>query len=596
MPKAYSYIRMSTERQLKGDSLRRQAEASRLYAQSQGLELDEEFSLKDLGVSAFRGANLREGALGKFLDAVKKGAIERGSYLLVESFDRLSRENLDNALSLFLDITKNGINLVTLADGKLYEAGKTEFSALIYSIVVMSRAHEESLMKSQRLSAAWSAKRGRIRAQKLTAQAPKWLRLSADKSTFEIDEKRAQIVRQVFDHCIKGMGNYAIVTKLNRDGVPPFGRGRGWQTSSINKLLTTRAVLGEFQPKRMQDGIAVPEGDPISDYFPSIVDEGVFLRAQAARALRRVGGSGRKGRQFANLFSGIARCGYCGSSMHYVNKGSGPKGGTYLVCNSARRRSGCGASAWRYDAIEIAILSHIQIAELQPATDDSDLVKARVAASNLLTEVTERRRIAESQRETTFELLARNRTEFLMQKFEAIERDIADLDEKIRSAKLSADEAAAEISQFYESKDAIKSLIALLQDGPAETRFELRSNVAARLRGLVAELSVYSDGSKPLGADAKRFPMSETWPDRRFFLIESRDGDRMFVVPNSENPYLADGRFQYFGQPGQPKEWKLKTGDRASVDGEYVVVSSEMFELSEDEFDRFKQHYSGDQL
>lgn len=594
MPKAYSYIRMSTERQLKGDSLRRQAEASRLYAQSHGLELDEEFSLKDLGISAFRGANLREGALGKFLDAVKKGRIERGSYLLVESFDRLSRETLDNALPLFLDITKNGINLVTLADGKLYEAGKTEFSALIYSIVVMSRAHEESLMKSQRLSAAWSAKRGRIRDQKLTAQAPKWLRLSADRSTFEIDEKRVQIVRQVFDDCIKGMGNYAIVTKLNRDGVPPFGRGRGWQTSSINKLLTARAVLGEFQPKRMQSGVAIPDGELVPDYFPAIVEEGVFFRAQAARALRRISGSGRKGKQFANLFSGIAKCGYCGSPMHYVNKGVGPKGGTYLVCTSARRHSGCEASAWRYDAIEIAILSHLQIAELQPATGDSDLIKTKVSASNLLTELVERKRIAESQRETTFDLLARNRTEFLMQKFEAIEREISDLAERVRRAKLAVEAAESEVSQFYESKDAIKGLIALLQDERTQARFELRSNVAARLRGLVAELSVYGDGSKPLGVEARQIPMFDRWPDRRFFSIKSREGDRMYVFPNHADPYLADGRFLHFEQPRMSAKREIMSDDNAGVGRGYAVVASETFELSENEFRLFKQRYSDD--
>src|SRR4051812_34660586 len=40
-PKAYSYIRMSTEGQLQGDSLRRQTDRSRLYALEHGLELDE---------------------------------------------------------------------------------------------------------------------------------------------------------------------------------------------------------------------------------------------------------------------------------------------------------------------------------------------------------------------------------------------------------------------------------------------------------------------------------------------------------------------------------------------------------------------------
>ncbi|KAB1089302.1 hypothetical protein F4V91_24910 [Neorhizobium galegae] len=64
--KAYSYIRMSTEVQLRGDSLRRQTEASRNYAVKHGLELVEGFQLEDIGVSAFHGRNVAQGSLGRF--------------------------------------------------------------------------------------------------------------------------------------------------------------------------------------------------------------------------------------------------------------------------------------------------------------------------------------------------------------------------------------------------------------------------------------------------------------------------------------------------------------------------------------------------
>ncbi len=54
-PLAYSYIRMSTDIQLKGDSLRRQEELSVKYAEEHDLELDKDFKLRDIGVSAFHG-------------------------------------------------------------------------------------------------------------------------------------------------------------------------------------------------------------------------------------------------------------------------------------------------------------------------------------------------------------------------------------------------------------------------------------------------------------------------------------------------------------------------------------------------------------
>src|ERR1700730_130452 len=104
---------MSTDLQLKGDSRRRQLEASRAYAEANGLELAEGAELEDIGISAFRGANAREGALSRFLEAVISGTITSGSYLIVESLDRLSREQVLSAQSLFLSIIQAGINLVT---------------------------------------------------------------------------------------------------------------------------------------------------------------------------------------------------------------------------------------------------------------------------------------------------------------------------------------------------------------------------------------------------------------------------------------------------------------------------------------------------
>jgi DNA invertase Pin-like site-specific DNA recombinase len=104
-PKAFSYIRMSTDAQLKGDSHRRQLETSDKYIADNGLELIERLS--DLGVSAFRGANVEYGALGRFLQAVREGKVEAGSYLIVEALDRISRQPTRIALQLFLELMNN---------------------------------------------------------------------------------------------------------------------------------------------------------------------------------------------------------------------------------------------------------------------------------------------------------------------------------------------------------------------------------------------------------------------------------------------------------------------------------------------------------
>src|SRR6267142_865492 len=93
-PKAFSYIRFSTPEQGRGTSYDRQIEAAERYARENGLDLDTKMTFTDLGVSAFRGKNAKTGELRAFLDATEAGLVLEGSYLLVESLDRLSRDTI----------------------------------------------------------------------------------------------------------------------------------------------------------------------------------------------------------------------------------------------------------------------------------------------------------------------------------------------------------------------------------------------------------------------------------------------------------------------------------------------------------------------
>ncbi|MGY3354359.1 DNA invertase Pin-like site-specific DNA recombinase [Bradyrhizobium sp. GM0.4] len=170
-PKAYSYVRMSTDLQLKGDSLRRQKEASRKYADKHSLELIEDIDLHDIGVSAYKGKNIASGAFGRFLEAVRDGKIEGGSYLLVESFDRMSRQEPVLALKPFIEIVEAGLVLVTLDDERVFK-GKISFEDLIISIAKMSRANEESGPEKRPFVAGVESKTGQHWAKETHCSLP----------------------------------------------------------------------------------------------------------------------------------------------------------------------------------------------------------------------------------------------------------------------------------------------------------------------------------------------------------------------------------------------------------------------------------------
>jgi DNA invertase Pin-like site-specific DNA recombinase len=117
---AYSYLRFSTPEQASGDSRRRQLSLAEKYAADHHLKLDRQLSFRDLGVSAFRGRNAKEGALRAFLEAIEHNLVPQNSVLLIESLDRLSRDRILSAQALFMQIIQAGITIVTLVDQRSY--------------------------------------------------------------------------------------------------------------------------------------------------------------------------------------------------------------------------------------------------------------------------------------------------------------------------------------------------------------------------------------------------------------------------------------------------------------------------------------------
>jgi DNA invertase Pin-like site-specific DNA recombinase len=390
MAKAYSYTRFSTPEQAAGDSFRRQTEAARTYAAAHGFQLDEGLSLSDLGVSAFHGANQADDAgLGRFKAAIKLGLIEPGSVLLIESLDRLSRGVPRRTVRLLEEIVDAGVTVVTLSDGQRYDANRldTDPTALIVALMVAVRAHEESATKGRRVAAAWAEKRRKVRAGeviKLTERAPAWLRWDAQAGRWEVDERRADIVRRVYVMTLEGQGEHRIAETLNREGVPPLGRAKLWHRSSVAKLLRNPAVIGHLTPGRIEhvDGRKVrAKEEPIPDAFPAIIDEADWLAVRSLKDGHAPATRGRGSKQpLANVFAGLARCPRCGSAMTRVNKGSRKKAGRpYLVCTRAKAGAGCCYRAVPLEDAERGLFDHAaHFVEDVPAGDGNEELDAQI--------------------------------------------------------------------------------------------------------------------------------------------------------------------------------------------------------------------------
>lgn len=356
---AYSYVRFSSKPQEDGNSVPRQDGLAQAYALEHGLVLDETLNMRDLGVSAFRGKNAsKDGALGMFLEAIKTGRVKSGSFFLIEDIDRLSRLPVMEALEIFQTIIANGVIVVTVKDRAKYcrESLKENWTPLLNIVANMGRAYGESARKSVLLIDAWRAKQEATKAGvALGNNAPLWIIYKDGK--YQLHPERAEIVERIFQMSVDGRGREYIAKQLNAEGTNSFKPHKDghcsprWGTTSIQRLLSNRAVLGEYTPRTYTESGREAVGDPRLNYYPAVIDELLFQRAQEASNRRHISRQTRQPTNF-NIWSGIAKCLKCDSAMHMVNKGVKPKGHTYLICAGSRRGL-CNARAVRLDASEL---------------------------------------------------------------------------------------------------------------------------------------------------------------------------------------------------------------------------------------------------
>lgn len=337
-PKVYSYRRFSSGRQAAGHSLQRQVESARRWCYENGYELDESLALADLGISAYKGDNASRGALAGFLTAIESNKVPKGSILLVESLDRLSRAALPEAVGLLTQIVRAGIRVVSLIDGKEWNEKTIEDTMnFMVSVILFSRAHEESSTKAKRVSDAFQRKRKANQPVVSIMHGPGWVIPKEDRSGWLIDEVKATSVKQVFLLAADGHGGVSIARKANVEAWPlPWRKRKNttglWEHTAISRLLHDRRVLGEWQPKRVVAGRLVHDGDPVQGYFPAIIDEELWHKAQIAV-------SGRPGPKRirgvkADIFSGLLYC-KCGEKME--RKAASERGTARYYCNARKK-------------------------------------------------------------------------------------------------------------------------------------------------------------------------------------------------------------------------------------------------------------------
>ncbi|KQR32532.1 hypothetical protein ASF91_13430 [Rhizobium sp. Leaf155] len=341
------------------------------YARQNGLTLDTE--LRDVG-SGYHGKHVRFGALGGFLRLVEQGKIPVGSTLIVESLDRLSREDVLTAQSQFIDILRAGITIVTLIDRQVYSRDR-DFTQLIMSLSIMQRANDESQTKHER--SVFNVRKNRLEAlegkPRQVQTLVRWIdqrKIDGTRRDFQFTlNDNAKTVKTIFELRDIGMGARSIAKYLNDRNVPVLKPGASqthkWKDPIIRLILKNEVAIGTYHVFETVDGKRVQLGEPIRNYFPAAVDEDLFWRVQGKN--KQLTTRGAKGRVHTNLFTGLSCCATCGNRMRIKHSGGIRKEGDdpryrlyqclgyetmgKTVCNTKRK-------SVPYEPLEKAVLDH----------------------------------------------------------------------------------------------------------------------------------------------------------------------------------------------------------------------------------------------
>lgn len=155
------------------------------------------------------------------------------------------------------------------------------------------------------------------------------------------DATEAWVVERIFAMKIDGLGTRSIAAHLNELGVDH--RGSSWKANAVAAVLRSRAVIGQsvFGKKDRTTGRRRPESEwIIVDSHDPVIPMDLWTKAQGmldSDALNASTGSPHSTR----LFTGILRCGHCGSGMQVVSAKGRSRRYYYYRCQIADKQRSC---------------------------------------------------------------------------------------------------------------------------------------------------------------------------------------------------------------------------------------------------------------
>ncbi|MDI3667794.1 recombinase family protein [Pseudomonas aeruginosa] len=499
MARLISYLRMSTSEQLRGFSLERQRRLIADFAAKNGLSVEEENTLEDIGRSSFSD-DAQQKELTRFFENLNAGKYEAGDVFALENIDRLTRRGPIDALMKVNQIISKGLKLAIISDKEQRILEEIDVFSIITLSIDASRANKESQVKSEKGLFNWQEKRNLAASQKLamTAQAPAWLdteifyvfdeekKKNIKRRKYVLNEEKAEAVRLIFDLYSSGNGALKIKNILNERSIPTFKGAPYWEPSIITKILKNPATFGLYQPKKQGTGKRdlIAAGEPINDYFPPVITRDLFEQCEHIREGNSTR-KGRKGKLFTNLFTGLLTCSKCGGPVHLINPGIDKRNKVqksiyYLVCKRAKFTKECTTKRVRYDDFETALLKAIQEINLADILNENNPLEILIKKQRSKEiEINKKKKLIENFQRQFLENDG-DLPSFMISQAKDAEISIKELEDQQR-------EISSEIAQLNVYNSNVDNAIEELKEKPD---YETRSKINLLFHEIIKNISI----------------------------------------------------------------------------------------------------------
>ena len=419
----------------------------------------------------------------------KKLISHKYDILVIKDFSRFSRRNSRGLVELE-DLRDAGVRIISIVDGIDFPNDddwlKIQFQFLINEMPVTDTSKKvKAVIKRRQQDGKW------------ICVAPYGYVINRKKE-FEVVPEEAEVIRKIFDlYNNAGWGYKRIANHLTEESIPtprmcermrlenegkePKRRVKTvWSIMSVQAILnndfyigtlrqgkTTRSKINGAQMCRPEEEVLVFE-----KHHPPIIDDRTFTTARALRE-QRTTSHYRGVKKYDNDYSGLLRCGDCGSPMFSLSRPELPPAYT---CGSyhLRGRKGCTSHHIRVEVLDRIVKQYVKLIK-ENSSDMVPQLEAEIGKTKVDAAETER---SKEHLETVLKEL---QEELRATKRQRI-RDVMKHPEREQLLEETYDEMEAELEQRI---SGIKSQIAMTS--------ETRSTIMKAKRSAKTAAEVFAD-------------------------------------------------------------------------------------------------------